>query len=117
MIFWHIKGTRVNIYSRQIRNISFSNIRARGYWNALLEGNLDKNISDVQFSNVTLEITDDDRYWEEIKPEERPFWLKTYRHPCGLYAANLSDFRFRNFTLRWREASPLLAFPCRWHLP
>ena len=57
----------------------------------------------MQFSNVTLEITDDDRYWEEIKPEERPFWLKTYRHPCGLYAANLSDFRFRNFTLRWSE--------------
>ena len=88
---------------RQIRHISFSNIRARGYWNALLEGNLDHNISDVQFSNVTLEITDDDRYWEEIKPEERPFWLKLFRHPCGIYAANMTDCRFRNFTMRWRE--------------
>ena len=99
---------------RQIKNISFSNIRARGYWNVLLEGNLDKNISDVQFSNVTLEITDDDKYWEEIQEWERPFWLKGFRRPCAIYAGNMKDCRFRNVTVRWdkeadfREAGLLL---------
>ena len=86
---------------REIKNISFSNIRARGYWNALLEGNLDKNISDVQFNNITLEITDDDKYWEEIQDWERPFWLKGFRHPCAIYAANMKDCRFRNVRVRW----------------
>lgn len=89
--------------ARQIRNISFSNIRAKGYWNVLLEGNLDKNISDVQFSNITLEITDDDKYWETIKPEERPFWLKGFRRPCAIYAGNMKNCRFRNVTVRWSE--------------
>ena len=100
--------------ARQIRNISFSNIRARGYWNVLLEANLDKNISDVQFNNITLEITDDDKYWETIKPEERPFWLKGFRRPCAIYAGNMKDCRFRNVTVRWdneadfREAALIL---------
>ena len=88
---------------RQLRNISFSNIRAKGYWNVLLEANTDKNISDVQFSNITLEITDDDKYWEVIKPEERPFWLKGFRRPCAIYIGNMKDCRFRNVTVRWSE--------------
>lgn len=88
---------------RQIKNISFSNIRAKGYWNVLLEANKDKNISDVQFSNITLEITDDDKYWEVIQEWERPFWLKGFRRPCAIYIGNMKDCRFRNVTVRWSE--------------
>ena len=107
------RGVQEKSY-RQLKNISFSNIRARGYWNVLLEANLDKNISDVQFNNITLEITDDDQYWETIKPEERPFWLKGFRRPCAIYAGNMKDCRFRNVTVRWdkeadfREAALIL---------
>ena len=89
-------------------------VAARGYWNVLLEGNLDKNISDVQFSNITLELTDDDKYWEVIQEWERPFWLKGFRRPCAIYAGNMKNCRFRNVTVRWdkeadfREAGLIL---------
>ena len=89
-------------------------VAARGYWNVLLEGNLDKNISDVQFSNITLELTDDDKYWEVIQEWERPFWLKGFRRPYAIYAGNMKNCWFRNVTVRWdkeadfREAGLIL---------
>lgn len=89
---------------REVKGIQFSNIRAKGRRNCLIEGNQDYNMSDVIFSDVTIEMSAGEDIIQTAPPEMRT-GCGAYHYPHALHIDYAKDFIFRNFTIRWNNAS------------
>lgn len=86
---------------RKIRNIAFRNILARGSWCSILQGNEDRNVSDIEFSDISLTMTGSD--WIEREPKLPLRGWDVYRRPWAFYAVNTERVTFRRFTCRWQD--------------
>jgi polygalacturonase len=85
-----------------IKNISFNNIQAHSYWNALIEGSGNQNIYNISFNNVAFEMYGGDEIRTDVPLSERFNYL-SFRYPYAMYIANLRDCIFNNFRVSWHE--------------
>jgi hypothetical protein len=85
---------------KTISGITFRGIRAKGIWNCLIMGNLEPNISDVEFIDVTLELSGGEEIIDNLPDNQRKGY-RFCRYPYGFYVANANNITFRNFKFQW----------------
>ena len=83
-----------------VRDITFRHIRARGFWNALLEGNDDYNVTNLTFEDVAVEMYGGDAIEPDI-PQEKRVDRFAHRYPYGIVIRNIKDAVFRNFSVNF----------------
>jgi polygalacturonase len=89
--------------SKSISNINFDHLRASGCHTALLQGNTDCNIDDINFTNAVFEfyggqdIPSDKSQFEKVTGETSP--VKTTS--TALLLRNCKNINFRNTRLVW----------------
>ncbi len=85
---------------KKISGITFRGIRGYGKANSIIQGNLDRNIEEIEFSDVSLTLSGGERILPEMEK-----WTgdNVYRRPYGFYIVNASGIRFHRFRLRWRD--------------
>ena len=88
---------------KEIRGITIQNVRGYGCRTSILQGNLDYNVSDLTFSDISLEITGG----EDILNPAHPSVPICYLRPCAFYVAYAADVLFRNCRIRWKDETEL----------
>lgn len=88
---------------KEIRGITIQNVRGYGCRTSILQGNLDYNVSDLTFSDISLEITGG----EDILNPNHPSVPICYLRPCAFYVAYAADVLFRNCRIRWKDETEL----------
>ena len=91
---------------KSISGIMFRGIRAKGVGNCLIQGNIEPNISDIMFVDVTLELSGGEKIIDDIPDEERRGYMFC-RYPYGFYISNAETITFRNFKFHWQNESEL----------
>lgn len=90
-----------------VRNITFRHIRARGFWNALIEGNDDYNVTRLTFEDVDIEMYGGDAI-EPNLPQEKRVDRFAHRYPFGVVIRNIKDAVFRDFNVRFHSRASKL---------
>ncbi|MBE6385871.1 MAG: hypothetical protein E7048_09450 [Lentisphaerae bacterium] len=93
-----------DVSTSYIRGIIISNCRFRSVWNGLIEGNRDYNLTDLQFNNVSFEMSGGDEILYPLDDDMRVSY-RSHRYPAAVAMRYVRDCRFRNVTVRWRDES------------
>lgn len=86
---------------RTIENIFFRKFRVRGDLTNLIQGNLDRNVRHLVFSEVSMVQTG---RGDTLPPDDRINGREVYRQPYGWEIVNAEDIRFER--CRWTWESP-----------
>ena len=85
---------------KKISGITFRGIRGYGKANSIIQGNLDRNISEIEFSDVSLILSGGKQILQDTTKLKGP---DVYKRPFGFYIVNCKNIRFYRFRLHWKE--------------